>query len=159
MTNHIQILFVAALALASCGDSSVPAVPASGSLTKPMVEAVVTAATNAVADEDTLRAGLPAFAELPPGAVPINNVDLNNERGIGGSLTFTVAQSPKEVVNFYRTSIAKQGMPITKENISDYVTILTAESPDKSKFLEVNIGINENSVKSVNLIHLSKGAK
>jgi len=99
---------------------------------------------------------LPDFAELPLGAKAIQNMVLNPENGIGGTLTLEASQSLAEVLKFYKDLVAKHGLKIMMETGAEDGMILSTQSADQKRSLMVTLSKGENGKTNINIVHMRR---
>lgn len=98
-------------------------------------------------------ADLPPFVELPTGTTAINNMRVGESGKAGGALTLKATQKPADLIAFYRASMAKHGLKIGLENVSDQSMQLFGENEDKSKSLMVTVLADDAGEVTLSLVH------
>ncbi len=142
----------ALLLLASCGGAPADKAPAdttAADVAADAAGAVLGGATGIGAS----TADLPDFVEVPTGAKAIHNMRVKDDGKAGGSLSLETDQKPEALVAFYRASMAKHGLKIGMENMSDRLVQILGESEDKSRSLMVMVMIDDAGKASLTLTH------
>jgi len=124
--------------------------------TKSALGAAVGAAVGVATGQGVSTGDLPDFAELPLGAKAIQNMVLNPENGIGGTLTLEASQSLAEVLKFYKDLVAKHGLKIMMETGAEDGMILSTQSADQKRSLMVTLSKGENGKTNINIVHMRR---
>ncbi len=154
MLKHSAALAIM-IALSGCGNSENAAdgTPENGAAA--VNGAAASGAVAGALGVGASTADLPAFVELPSGATTINNMRVNDDDKTGGTVTLQTAQKPAEIIAFYRASMAKNGLKIGLENVSDQVVQLLGQSEDESRSLMVTVIVDDAGTATLNLVHSS----
>lgn len=157
-----QILATAALGLllAGCGGASdeaatsADATPADG--TASAVASAAASAAAAGAGLDVSTSDLPDFVALPPGAKAIQRMNVNQNGQVGGMLVLETAQSPAEVLAFYRERMAKAGLKVAMETTTADGAMIAGATEGEGKVLTVTVNPADNGKTSVAITHAMK---
>lgn len=155
MTSHTIIRRIAAAAgatllLAGCGGGGTES---EGSAEAQVAASAVKAVAGGVNGMGVTVSDLPDFAEVPPGTKAIHNMAINDGTKTGGSISFDTTQSAADLIDFYRNSMARNGLKISMETQSPQMMQILAENEDKSKSLMVMINVDDEGKTSLNLVH------
>jgi hypothetical protein len=96
---------------------------------------------------------LPAFVEVFAGGTIVQNMKLNTEDQIGGSVVFTTTAPAVEVLAFYRASFARHGLEVKVETASADVVQISAEAADKARAISATIMVDADAIVTVSLLH------
>jgi len=149
MTGSIAMLLLAT----ACGDSSKTSADTDADVAGSVVAATIGSAVGASTGLGVSTSSLPAFAELPPGAKAIQNMKINSDGKVGGTVSLEVDQNPAEVMAFYKAVFARHGMTVGIETETEDMAMINGATPDESKMLNIMVNKTEDGKTALNIVH------
>ncbi len=157
-TTRITGLIAALLLTTACGDSSktttnTDAGDTDAGMAGSIAAAAIGSAVGAGTGLGVSTSSLPAFAELPPGAKATQNMKINGDGKIGGTVSLEVDQNPAEVVAFYKAVFARHGLTVGIETETEDMAMITGATADESKMLNIMVNKTEDGKTALNIVH------
>jgi len=155
-TTRITGLIAALLLATACGDSSKTTTNTDAGDTDAGMAGSMAAIGSAVGAGTGLgvsTSSLPAFAELPPSAKATQNMKINGDGKIGGTVSLEVDQNPAEVVAFYKAVFARHGLTVGIETETEDMAMITGATADESKMLNIMVNKTEDGKTALNIVH------
>jgi len=154
MTGSIAVLLLAT----ACGDSSktttnTDAGDSDAGVAGSVAAATIGSAVGASTGLGVSTSSLPAFAELPPGAKATQNMKINGDGKVGGTVALEVDQNPAEVMAFYKAVFARHGMTVGIETETEDMAMINGATPDESKMLNIMVNKTEDGKTALNIVH------
>jgi hypothetical protein len=137
----------------ACGDSSKTSADTDADVAGSVVAATIGSAVGASTGLGVSTSSLPAFAELPPGAKAIQNMKINGDGKVGGTVSLEVDQNPAEVMAFYKAVFARHGMTVGIETETEDMAMINGATPDESKMLNIMVNKTEDGKTALNIVH------